>query len=65
MSRFDHYTLVASFFQTKAFFEALKDGGVVLSEPKKVIPPETFYLGKYILECMCGSENIYTHPKEG
>lgn len=35
-----------SFIQTKAFSEALKDGGVILSEPKKVIPPETFYLGK-------------------
>jgi len=30
--------------RTKAFSEALKEGGVILSEPKKVIPPETFYL---------------------
>lgn len=52
------------FFQTKAFSEALKDGGVILSEPKKVIPPETFYLGKYILECMCGSRK-YLYPPQG
>ena len=35
--------------QTSAFSQAIKDGGVILSEPKKVIPPETFYLGKRVL----------------
>ncbi|PFX20453.1 39S ribosomal protein L18, mitochondrial-like [Stylophora pistillata] len=30
--------------RTTAFSEALKEGGVILSEPKKVIPPETYYL---------------------
>ncbi|KAL9981576.1 hypothetical protein ACROYT_G010297 [Oculina patagonica] len=30
--------------RTSAFSQAIKDGGIILSEPKKVIPPETFYL---------------------
>ena len=39
-----------SIVQTTAFSEAIKEGGVILSEPKKVIPPETYYLGKWLLE---------------
>lgn len=44
------YFYVLSIVQTTAFSEALKEGGVILSEPKKVIPPETYYLGEWLME---------------
>ena len=39
-----------SIVQTTAFSEAIKEGGVILSETRKVIPPETYYLGEWLLE---------------
>ena len=44
------YIINFSIVQTTAFSEAIKEEGVILSEPRKVIPPETYYLGKWLLE---------------
>lgn len=44
------YIINFSIVQTTAFSEAIKEGGVILSEPRKVIPAETYYLGKWLLE---------------
>ena len=44
------YIINFSIVQTTAFSEAIKEGGVILSEPRKVTPPETYYLGKWLLE---------------
>lgn len=44
------YLVNLSAIQTTAFSEAIKEGAVILSEPKKVIPPETYYSGKRLLD---------------